>query len=731
MASFGRKPWPVGRVYRHPIPVGRVPALGEDKTSSDLAALGLLSPSHLQLDALAADPRGRQPAPNHAIDSNRDAVLSKQEFKSHFDTEVAEQSAATAAATTEVSEVVSFAEMRATPTMVQTPWAKSAPSGAETENLVLHLAPDEEPADVTNALQAATAGAASSVAGCVEGAVDTAAAQESDGSRKAQQAGADEGSSGAVDLTPFDAPLQDLTRKQKQKLKKKLRRRTKGQKLMAEPGCTNEAEAHLSDHFGFILGRLVVPFLNARGLPRLRGCCTELSDLVVQYVMSEADDEEAKMASRLLKPTSPDFSKAWVAEQKKRKRMLYERAIKAELQLFPGTERVRKVEAAVSCAARFKMMRPMVALEEVGPAADFGSLCLGCHGSAFLGVGVPGVPVAERGAHLKAPLPLPTPTATSARIGKDGTLSKKVAFRMLKQLGCEVLSDEDGEARYVQVGIKTQPVLFKMLVELGHAPRRGEDGEFMVQVVEQRGRKPEEVVAALSAPRKPPRAPRQEPEDEGYPSMPRPRLKPEDAQLLVNRLYKVPRRPPAEVKADAAKPRRTAAEQRAYLDRLVKPRAEETQAPELDEVILEAGRRLLKNGITWPSFSSPSESRAKKAQSRTRLAQAGALAISSTEPKDVRGPQSMHSRLRLPRSRPSSAELRRRDSGVAPPLQTLQPLQPLQALEALESVLPKSPPPESPPPPAEQEVSAGGLEQEETPIWPTAKYAALRQITPQ
>ncbi|CAE7750967.1 unnamed protein product [Symbiodinium sp. CCMP2592] len=186
----------------------------------------------------------------------------------------------------------------------------------------------------------------------------------------------------------------------------------------------------------------------------------------------------------------------------------------------------------------------MVALEEVGPAADFGSLCLGCglrlwtsaRGSAFLGVGVPGVPgvpVAEPGAHLKAPLPLPTP-ATSARIGKDGTLSKKVGFRMLKQLRCEVLSDEDGEARYVQVGIKTQPVLFKMLVELGHAPRRGEDGEFMVQVVEQCGRKPEEVVAALSAPR--------EPEDEGYPSMPRPRLKPEDAQLLVNRLYKVPRR---------------------------------------------------------------------------------------------------------------------------------------------------------------------------------------------
>ena len=42
---------------------------------------------------------------------------------------------------------------------------------------------------------------------------------------------------------------------------------------------------------------------------------------------------------------------------------------------------------------------------------------------------------------------------------------------------------------------------------------------------------------------------------------------------------------------EAAKPRRTAAEQRAYLDRLVKPRAEETQlAPELDEVIVEAGR---------------------------------------------------------------------------------------------------------------------------------------------
>ena len=40
----------------------------------------------------------------------------------------------------------------------------------------------------------------------------------------------------------------------------------------------------------------------------------------------------------------------------------------------------------------------------------------------------------------------------------------------------------------------------------------------------------------------------------------------------------------------ATKPRRTAAEQRAYLDRLVKPRVEEL-APELDEAMVEAGRR--------------------------------------------------------------------------------------------------------------------------------------------
>ncbi|CAE7324864.1 unnamed protein product [Symbiodinium pilosum] len=161
-----------------------------------------------------------------------------------------------------------------------------------------------------------------------------------------------------------------------------------------------------------------------------------------------------------------------------------------------------------------------------------------------------------------------------------------------------------------------------MLVELGHAPRRGEDGEFMIQVVEQRPRKTEEIVTALSAPRKP--RVRQESEDEGYPSIGRPRLRPEDAELLVSRLYKVPRRPPAEVtKSEVAKPRRTAAEQRAYLDRLVKPRVEEL-APELDEAISEAGRRLLKNGITWPSFSSPEKDRSvPKKEKRTRLAQAG------------------------------------------------------------------------------------------------------------
>ncbi|CAK9055936.1 unnamed protein product [Durusdinium trenchii] len=74
---------------------------------------------------------------------------------------------------------------------------------------------------------------------------------------------------------------------------------------------------------------------------------------------------------------------------------------------------------------------------------------------------------------------------------------------------------------FVEVNLAKQPVLFKMLVELGHGPRRNEDGDLAVRVKEDRHRKPEEVVAALSQPRKPKEV--KEVKEEGYPSVGRPR----------------------------------------------------------------------------------------------------------------------------------------------------------------------------------------------------------------
>ena len=148
---------------------------------------------------------------------------------------------------------------------------------------------------------------------------------------------------------------------------------------------------------------------------------------------------------------------------------------------------------------------------DIGPAGDFGSL------SAFLGV-------ASTADRLKTKPTVLLETGNDAHgttsRPKDSTLlNKKVAFRMLKQLGCEVHRLEgENEVVFIEVNLSKQPVLFKMLVELGHAPRKKEDGDMVVRVKEQRQRKPEEVVAALSQPRKP-----KEVKEEGYPSIGRPR----------------------------------------------------------------------------------------------------------------------------------------------------------------------------------------------------------------
>lgn len=262
---------------------------------------------------------------------------------------------------------------------------------------------------------------------------------------------------------------------------------------------------------------------------------------------------------------------------------------------------------------------------DAGPAGDFGSL------SAFLGVDR--IDSATRSAATTAAqrvrLKAAVGVATGAQAGhaslpgrpvKDNTLlNRKVAFKMLKQLGCEVQSAEasnDGEPEemFIEVGVVRQPVLFKMLVELGYLAQRSADGEMMVRVVEKRARKPEEIAAALSAPRRPPRQSSRQQDDsdqsEGYPAIGRPKLRREDEQDLVNRLNRprVPPRPakPSSEQAEDAevpsstKPRRTAAEQRAYLDRLLKPKtADDELSAELAEAMA-AGSHS--KGPVWPSL---------------------------------------------------------------------------------------------------------------------------------
>ncbi|CAJ1350567.1 unnamed protein product [Effrenium voratum] len=298
-----------------------------------------------------------------------------------------------------------------------------------------------------------------------------------------------------------------------------------------------------------------------------------------------------------------------------------------------GAKRRQAHGAALSETREARDFDAMVILDD-GPAADFGSL------SAFLGV--PSQKLAPKVAKE------PEPNARDTTL-----LNKKVAFRMLKQLGCEVRQEE--EASFVEVSLARQPVLFKMLVELGHAPRKAE-GELLVRVKEQRPRKPEDLIASLSQPRK------TEATEEGYPVVGRPRLRPEDAQQLVERLYKVPKEVPKE-KAEVAKPRRTAAEQRAYLDRLLKPREDPPPNTEADFEKAMPGL-----GIAWPNFSNPTARVKRKPKALAPLAQAGQLVLAmKREEEGVRSKPStpnrrkpeVHDGFESTSSTSSQAKLRR------------------------------------------------------------------------
>merc|ERR1740138_970702 len=103
------------------------------------------------------------------------------------------------------------------------------------------------------------------------------------------------------------------------------------------------------------------------------------------------------------------------------------------------------------------------------------------------------------------------PMRPQRNVLKEGTvMNKKLAFRMLKQLGCEVkrmpiskvaeAAGEEGDP-YIDVDSGEQPVLFGMLCDFGYQAIAGPSGRPMIHIEQTRGRGVEEVVANLSMPR--------------------------------------------------------------------------------------------------------------------------------------------------------------------------------------------------------------------------------------
>merc|ERR1711971_283641 len=127
-----------------------------------------------------------------------------------------------------------------------------------------------------------------------------------------------------------------------------------------------------------------------------------------------------------------------------------------------------------------------------------------------------------------------------------------VAFKMLKQLGCQVstIDPEDQEgansSNFIEVRQQAQPVLFQMLIEFGYQPFLTVDSAVAIRVEQPRQRAREEVFAALAAP-KPPRPPQQV---EGQSA--RPRMSSQEEQDMVRRLTERKAAKAAEAAAAAA-----------------------------------------------------------------------------------------------------------------------------------------------------------------------------------
>mmetsp|Transcript_31818 Transcript_31818/g.74315 ORF Transcript_31818/g.74315 Transcript_31818/m.74315 type:complete len:1205 (+) Transcript_31818:160-3774(+) len=179
-------------------------------------------------------------------------------------------------------------------------------------------------------------------------------------------------------------------------------------------------------------------------------------------------------------------------------------------------------------------------------------------GHAGLHAGIPGClfggsginPSMQRGMPNKVPPGVPLPPrpqrqAVESMLAGDATkLNPKVAFKMLRSLGCPVKTiptrdasalDRDPEAAdrlpaFIEVSYKEQPVMFQMLLELGYLPQKSSEGMLVVRVEQGSHRTQEEAVAALSAPRQR-KVVDEEPSEE-----PKARLSRQQASQLVNRL---------------------------------------------------------------------------------------------------------------------------------------------------------------------------------------------------
>jgi len=188
----------------------------------------------------------------------------------------------------------------------------------------------------------------------------------------------------------------------------------------------------------------------------------------------------------------------------------------------------------------------------------------------------------------------------------SANLNKKVAFKMLKQLGCPVQTveseDDNGNGGssvhcFIEVRKNVQPVLFQMLIEFGYQPFLTVDRAVAIRVDQPRYRARDDVFAALAT-----RKPSQN-LTEDLPKPMRPKMSAEDEQRMIERLAE--RKAKKNAEADELPPEKdvrkykSMAEQRAAVDRLTRARNEkEAAAPSQSNA--SAHESSVSRSETWP-----------------------------------------------------------------------------------------------------------------------------------